>query len=385
MNFKTTIGLGIAVVVLSAVYLIVGADPGAESQDSDINGDGAVSSVSSAGSEAEGGRSLSKPPLDDDSQIVEVVYERRGKPRMVFQRVDQEDSSGSEKWMMVEPTRCQASSWTVSDIALAAKRLEYASKYNITGPDSVSLEDVGIRPEPSARFAVTSQEGEAVEFEVGNALIGQRKRYVFLPARPDTVFVAEEDFKAILDRELTQYREKNLFRLVTADAVALEVTARGEDKTTTYELKKQKDEWLFVAPFKAKAESKKIRGVINAMNSLWASSWVEDVPASLAEFGLDDPYLLVKVTTEKVIEKPEAEPAESEESPVDEQAESEAGETVEPEDEPAPEKEIEREQFVLLLSDRKPIDDDKKIYVNAARTNRSVPWRRRSWRRSLPT
>ena len=47
MNFKTTIGLGIAVVVLSAIYLIIGVDQTAQSRDA-AGDDGAPSSTSNA-------------------------------------------------------------------------------------------------------------------------------------------------------------------------------------------------------------------------------------------------------------------------------------------------------------------------------------------------
>ncbi len=353
MNIKTTIGLGIAVIVLSAGFLIFGRGQSAPSADG--GGSPTATDQPVAGTaDTEDDRSLAGP-LTDDTLIQNIVYEKRGKPRMVFERIEGDDDGGPVKWQMLEPTRCEAANWTVNDLVLAAKRLKYASKYNIAGKNSMSLEDAGIRPEPLARFAVTSVEGDTVEFEVGKLLIGQRKRYVYLPSRPDEVFVAEETFDNILDRDPVQFREGKLFRMIASHAVELEIIERGEDGLTTYKLKKQDGEWAFVAPFSAKAESKKIQDVVNTMNRVRATPWLEEIPENRAQFGLDPPYLQVTVVTEEEVAKPATE----------EKPEEETGEGEKPDSDEAPEPEIEikRAEFVLLLSDHRPIDDDKKVYL----------------------
>ena len=354
MNIKTTIGLGIAVIVLSAGFLIFGrGDP---TPITDDDGSTTTSNQPIAGTlDTEDDRSLAHP-LTDDTTIQKVVYEKRGKARMVFERIEGDnDGGGPVKWQMVEPTHCEATTWTVNDVVLAAKRLKYASKYNLAGEGSLSLDDAGIRPVPVARFAVTSVDGDTVEFEVGKLLIGQRKRYVYLPSRPDEVFVAEETFDNILDRDPVQFREGKLFRMIASHAVELEIIERGEDGLTTYKLKKKDGEWAFVAPFIAKAESKKIQDVVNTMNRVRATPWLEEIPTNRAQFGLEPPYLQVTVVTEEEVvtpapeEKPEGNGGEDEESDSD--------------DEPEPEIEIKRSEFVFLLSDHRPIDDDKKVYL----------------------
>lgn len=358
MNIKTTLGLGIAVVIVSAAYVIF-SSRGQQDEVGGVNGPAAPEGPVAAGQETTDERSLSQPPLSDDAEIKKIVFEPRGKPRMVFQRRPEADGTRLDEWMMIEPTRCQAAGWTVNDVALAAKRLKYASKYKVGNADGVTLEQAGLRPEPQARLAVSLEDGETFEFEIGDTLIGQRKRYVFLPTRPEEVFVAEEDFSTILNREMTQFREKKLFRITTSKVVELEVTERREGETTTYQLKKQDDDWVFVAPFQAQAVTKKIQEAVNGMNRIRAAEWVEHTPGSLTEFGLDKPFLRVKVTTEEVVEKPKVE-----ESP-EEPAEAGDADTSEEEEE-APEKEVRRQEFVLLLSDQKPIGDDKKVYAKRA-------------------
>ncbi len=353
MNIKTTIGLGIGVIVLSAAFLIFGRGQSAPSVDGDARPTTPERPVAGA-SDSEDDRSLAGP-LTDDTTIQHIVYEKRGKPRMVFERTEGNGDGGPVKWQMLEPTRCEAANWTVNDLVLAAKRLKYASKYNITGENSLSLEDAGIRPEPLARFAVTSVDGDTVEFELGKLLIGQRKRYVYLPSRPEEVFVAEETFDNILDRASVQFREGKLFRMIASLAVELEIIERGEDGLTTYKLKKQDGDWAFVAPFSAKAESKKIQDVVNTMNRVRATPWLEEIPTNRAQFGLDPPYLQVTVVTEEEVAKPMPE-----DKP---EADAGEGEATEPDEEPEPEKEIKRSEFVLLLSDHRPIDDDKKVYL----------------------
>ncbi len=357
MNIKTTIGLGIAVIVLSVGFLIFGGGQDPPSTDGDSSPTTPDQPVAGT-ADPEDDRSLAGS-LTDDSTIQKIVYEKRGKARMVFERIEGDDGGGPEKWQMVEPTRCEATTWTVNDVALAAKRLTYASKYDVTGENSLSLEDAGIRPEPVARFAVTSVDGDTVEFEVGKMLIGQRKRYVYLPSRPDEVFVAEETFDNILDRDPVQFREGKLFRMIASQAVELEIIERGEDGLTTYKLKKQDGDWAFVAPFSAKAESNKIQDVVNRMNRVRATPWLEQIPSNRAQFGLDPPYLQVTVVTEEEVVKPSPK-----EEPDEEAGEGETtGDATESDEEPEPEIEIKQAEFVLLLSDHRPIDDDKKVYL----------------------
>ncbi|MCH8853772.1 MAG: DUF4340 domain-containing protein, partial [Planctomycetes bacterium] len=391
MNIKTTLGLGFAVILLSVAYLVFGIDRGGQSPDS---GDGGIAIDGGAsGGEAQqaDSRSLTQPPLTDESEIVKVSYQPRGKAALVFERTAGENVSNSEKWRMVEPTPCPAATWTVNDIALAAKRLKYASKYTVGGAGGLSLEQAGLRPEPVARFVLTSESGETVTFEVGDLLVSQRKRYVYLPSKPDDIYVAEEDFGNILDRDLTQFRERNMFRITTADAVELEIKARGDEGVVTYKLKKQDGKWVFVAPFSAPAEQKKIKGLVNSMNQLFATGWLEKAPSSLAEFGLEEPLVSVKVITEEIIETPK--PADDETEPAEEGEKSGEEDAEESDDEEAEESEpvIKREEFVLLLSEYKPIDDDKKVYakrgrdeqvglVNATELDKFVP-RLNEWRK----
>ena len=149
---------------------------------------------------------LAQPPFADDTRLVKVVYEKRGKPRMVFERGD-DDKDAKAAWQLVEPTNCKASNWMVDNIGLVVKRLKYASKSTIGEPGAVSLEDAGLRPKPAARFAVTSEDGETVEVEIGNTLIGNQNAYVYLPSRPDELFVSAEEYGNILDREVVEFRE----------------------------------------------------------------------------------------------------------------------------------------------------------------------------------
>ena len=106
MNIKTTIGLGIAVIVLSAAFLIFGGGQGVPSAD----GDGSPTTPGqpvSGTADTEDDRSLAGS-LTDDTTIEKIVYEKRGQPRMVFERIEGDDDGGPVKWQMVEPTHCEA-------------------------------------------------------------------------------------------------------------------------------------------------------------------------------------------------------------------------------------------------------------------------------------
>ena len=150
MNIKTTIGLGIAVIVLSAGFLIFGrGDP---TPITDDDGSTTTSNQPIAGTlDTEDDRSLAHP-LTDDTTIQKVVYEKRGKARMVFERIEgDKDCGGPVKWQMVEPTHCEATTWTVNAVVLAATRLTSASKYHLAGERSRALGRPRLRPGKASR------------------------------------------------------------------------------------------------------------------------------------------------------------------------------------------------------------------------------------------
>ncbi len=96
MNIKTTIGLGIAVIVLSAAFLIFGVGgptPIADGERSPTTTDQPIAGAA----DTEDDRSLAHP-LTDDTTIQNIVYEKRGKPRMVFERIEGDGDGGPEKW-----------------------------------------------------------------------------------------------------------------------------------------------------------------------------------------------------------------------------------------------------------------------------------------------
>lgn len=348
MNFKTTLALAAAVLVLAVAYLLWGRPSPAEQTADDDNAAAAKVEEEKSG--------LPKPPFGQDTSITRVEWKLRNQPGMVFERIDEEkDTAGVGEWQMLEPVRCVATGYRINDLVSTVKGLKLVSKLRVGASGGITLEDAGLRPEPAARLAATSGEEKTFVIELGRPLLGQNKTYVHLPEHAQEIFIADGDFRSILDTPATQYRELKLFRVTTANAVELEVTERLGDRTTTYQLKKQDGDWVFTSPFKAKADQKKIRDVVNAMNIARAFAWLDDIPSNLAEFGLDAPHLHVKLVTEEQVEKPKPKEEEAEKD-------SEAEKQDEAKDE-APEKEVKRQEFVLLISDRKPIDEDKQVYA----------------------
>ncbi len=349
MNIRTTIGLAIAAIILVSAYLMWGrsreipletipltpaetaappSKPAAEPADQPAD----QPSTAVPPAAVLDDRRLAAELFRDGRIIAQVVHQRRGQRQMMFERDGQPEGSG---WMMIEPTRCLARGYLIDDIILVLQRLEYLSKFDLQSPQSVTLEQAGIQPEPEARLALTTTEGRTMEVQVGHLLVGQNKRYVYLPDRPKTLFVADEDFQNLLQQKPTDFRERKFFDLDPAAAVELEVTEARPDQPVTYRLRKLGKQWMFVEPFAARGETRTIDQVIAALGRLWARRWLEEPPARLRDFGLEAPYLRLRVVTETV----DAAAAEDD-----------------------PSRYTPRES-VLLISDRSPVDDHQQVYA----------------------
>ena len=77
MNIKTTIGLAIMALLVSVAYL-----GWARGKLSDAGSDAATPDNAAAD---ESVRMLAQPPLEDDSEIVKVVYQGRDQTEMIFE------------------------------------------------------------------------------------------------------------------------------------------------------------------------------------------------------------------------------------------------------------------------------------------------------------
>ena len=172
--------------------------------------------------------------------------------------------------------------------------------------DAAVMNDVGLK-----LSAVDLQEYGLGDTAVRVTFHAGRRAKVLLvgdptPGQGDSTFAAAEadgrlftlptyranDFKNLGPND---YRE---MRLVRVDIDSLQViTIKRADETV--ELVREDEEWVMLQPHEADVDGAEASSVASALNNLRAEEFVAEDPQDLAQYGLDQPRLIVTVVDDK--------------------------------------------------------------------------------------
>ncbi|MCH7702563.1 MAG: DUF4340 domain-containing protein [Planctomycetes bacterium] len=357
MNVKTTLGLAVALIVLVVAFVVV-PDRG-PSQDSAATPDA---------------NSLEQPLLDPEfGDPVEITVQRRGQPAMRMELVKGEDDL-DDRWTITEPFEANATKWMIEGVLRQLKGAKIQLTYKPGDAGAVTVAQADLE-DPRQRVTLTNAEGVTVEVSVGKAA-SDASTYARL-GTADEVHVVTPTLKDLLKKELTEYRDLVLFEFDKAEVTRVEVTQAADGDSQRYVLTKTDDKWVFEEPFKARATQRKVTDLINTLSRLRAAKWADDGTTPRSVFGLENPARTVSVTVEHR-EEPEPDPedeaksdeVDSEEVESDEDAEEQDGASDDGEqetaEEPKPEPVITSTVYTLHISDRAPVGDDNKVYIQKA-------------------
>jgi hypothetical protein len=222
-----------------------------------------------------------------------------------------------EDWRIEEPVKAPAVKWQVDSIARALGGLQYVRKIE---PGSQSDADMGL-DEPTAAVSFEYEGGEAV-LKIGKKVLLKDHTYVRLGDEAGA-YVVTANMEETLGKELKDFREAELASFRYDEARGLEIVRR--DPPQTLRLVKQEDgDWVIDSPVKTRAERGEASDLVTSVSGLRAQEFVDDNPEDLDRYGLEDPYLRIKVTLRKELE-------EDKEEEGDEEAEEP---TTQPEEEP---------------------------------------------------
>jgi hypothetical protein len=341
MNFRTTLFLAIALVVVAGIVWLVGSKGPAET-------------------------APPKPPTEllettaligeDFGRVVKLTCEPAGQQQWQFVR-DEDDEMDRSQWRMVAPLTAKASGWQVDGIVRKLTQLKYQVKYTSGAAGAVTTEQAGLDP-PASIVAIENEDGKTATIEIGKDA-SATETYVRVAGSPD-IYLVSPGLSELLKDKAIEYRDQLLFDFEAEHVKKLGITTRPEDSVepVTYALVRSDSGWTFEAPFKAPAVKAKIDGVANSLSSLRATAWVEaDVP-NLDMYGLGQAATTIRATIEEPAEKEEAE-----EETEGEDAEEEEAESEEEADEPEPEPEPVIREIVVHLSRQSPIGEQTKVYL----------------------
>ncbi len=279
MNFKTTFILLVLVVAGAALWIVTGRKPAETATQPEVKTDNKPRYVFD--------------PRPERDAIVKVTFERAGKPTLVFERDPDAKRPGPDTWRMVEPLESPTESYLVDGLATTVTSLQY-KRVVTSGAGGVSPQDAGLDP-PAATLTIHTRDDKDFALEIGKRVALSNDMYVRI-AGDQRIFIIARDLTRDIDRKVNDYRAKSLIRLSASDARHVEITHGGK----TYDFtRNDAGEWVINQPVRAYARPQKLTGIINGLGSVRVKEFVDDAPTSLEPYGLDTPWLSIRVTTEK--------------------------------------------------------------------------------------
>ncbi|MFN0138073.1 MAG: DUF4340 domain-containing protein [Phycisphaerae bacterium] len=290
MNLRTTLVLFILACVGGGLFFLYGGKPATET----------------AAPEPEKPKQATKyvfDPRPETSEVTRVVVEVTGKSKFVFERSGNKDASGQmEPWQFAEPITGPVEGYMIEGVAGVLGGLQSTRSITPGTPGAITAADAGLQP-PQASITIATKAGKEFKLEIGKRPAISNETYVRV-AGTQEILLTTRDFEPDLKRQPKDLRGKTPIKFRPNNAVAVQAEYEGRK----FEFSKQTgDEWLIFEPVKSHAEKDAVRALTSALSGLRLQEYIEDAPTSLAQFGLDRPYLTIAVTTEE--KKPSTQPA----------------------------------------------------------------------------
>jgi len=278
MNFKTTVGLLLVLVVVLAVSWYLG-----------VFGPERPETTKPPVIEAKK-HLLIAPKLKD---VKKIRLDTRARGYLVFQKI-------GDDWQIVEPVKARAVNWSVTDLVSAfedAKKLETF----IPGEGEfaeVTLKDLALA-EPAVKVTL-EEDDRKLTFLVGKNVELTENTYVKLPEARE-VAVIDVNLRTKIKKDLKEYRDKQLWELKKDKITELRYDARDG---TNYKFTKSDDHWLMLSPIRAPADKETVSKALDKLVWLRAEEFIDDKPDTLEGYGLDKPaWKITVVITEKITPK----------------------------------------------------------------------------------
>lgn len=207
------------------------------------------------------------------AEDVERIVLKKKEEMITFQKNDAGD------WMIVEPLEAAADKYEVDRLAEDFADLDVE---RVVEEAASEVEKYGI-PKTEVTLSFKGKE-DPVKILIGdenpldNTLFAQREG----EAR---VVLLSSFLKSRLDKNLNDFRKKDIFSFETGDVKSLRVRSKSGE----WSADKREDEWFLTAPVQALAEKYEVDGVVSALSDLKAKAFVSEdkTEEEVKTYGLD--------------------------------------------------------------------------------------------------
>jgi hypothetical protein len=196
------------------------------------------------------------------------------------------------RWVLTKPLKADADQTAADEIARAIAELEVKKT---VAEDTKDLSPFGLSHPRAIVTAVLKDGKKLPAIEVGKATPIGFSTYVKRADKP-AVMVTSSTFGTQMIKNVDDLRDRQLLSTPADQANRVVIEHRPGE---TIELDKSGNEWQIVRPASYAADSSTVTSFLSTLTSGRISRFVNDSPANLAEYGLDQPQLSISLFTGK--------------------------------------------------------------------------------------
>jgi len=148
---------------------------------------------------------------------------------------------------------------------------------------------------PAIRLTVKLADGNSANLWVGSKAGDEAAYYAQNSVRPQVFKINQYTYDQF-NQQLDNYRNRYLFDFATANARRIEIQWSGGEMRLDKRGPTSSEEWFRAGETEAKVETAKVDDFLNSVHALRVQQFTTDRAGQLAQYGLHDPWMRVKVT-----------------------------------------------------------------------------------------
>lgn len=194
-----------------------------------------------------------------------------------------------QSWDIVKPLRARADTQKVSDLIaqVTSARIE-----QFVAEDSADLQPYGLA-EPRGSIALfTSEDKQGQVLQIGGAAENEQV-HVRFSAR-NFVYTLPNKIEEVLKTTPADLRDRHLVRFESDMLDRLTIDAPGRGKTV---LARKEQSWTIASKDNQPANPAEVKRLLEALKNEQVTRFVEDVASDLPKYGLDQPQLVVTLSS----------------------------------------------------------------------------------------
>lgn len=209
----------------------------------------------------------------DSENVQKIIFTSDGQT-IRFQREE-------EEWLITDPIEARADKYEVDRLADDFSNLRIE---RVVEEAPLNLEKYGI-PQKQVELHISGQE------KVEKILIGMENpldnTFFAKTAEEPKVVLIPSSLKNLLEKEVFNFRQKDIFKFETDQAKNVKLRAKG----IQWEAEKEDEDWFLRKPVYALAQKSKINDILYALSNLKATAFVseEKQEEELENYGLKTP------------------------------------------------------------------------------------------------